>query len=161
MTALTQALSNPARDLLVLLDIVFHGVVGYTAVYYLTDFPPRWGLVGGLVPNLDLPLSLWFAFPLVHRGIFHTVFFLAVLLLALFSLGIDRRAIGAFGVGYLFELATDTLETTRGVMWLYPLSTHHFAYPPPVSEYLWLPVAFGAVVVLLAAAVRGSPRRSD
>ena len=116
MIASTAELANVPHDLLVGLDLILHMLVGYVIVQYLTDLPPMWGAWGGLIPNLDLPLGLWFQPPLVHRGLIHTPLFMIVLGGVLLAIGIQWQQIAAFIIGHLAELGFDTIEGTDGIM---------------------------------------------
>ncbi|MFB6164329.1 MAG: metal-dependent hydrolase [Haloarculaceae archaeon] len=149
MVASSPAFGTAAHELLVGLDVVLHALVGYLLVQYLTPWPPTWGALGGLVPNLDLPLGLWFQPPLVHRGLVHTPLFMLVVAGALLAGGVQRRRVAAFAVGYLAELGFDTVEGTDGIMWTYPLSSHHYASPLPVSDAYWIPPLFVVALALV------------
>jgi len=130
-------------------DFCLHVVVGYTAARLLFG---RWGWVGaigGTVPNLDWFIAQWTALPIAHRGLFHTPFFLVAVVAGGRLLRIDAPILAGFAVGYLLELATDTFEGYRGIMWLYPLSPARLLVAIHVPELYWGTAVFLACGTLL------------
>lgn len=102
--------------------VATHAVVGYAVGAVVLD-EPAWGLLGGVVADVDLLFPLALEWPLVHRGVTHTA--LAAVVLATLTSRWRRRAGMAVGVGYASQLAIDA-TTPAGVPLLYPLSTARF-----------------------------------
>lgn len=134
------ALDLPVGDHALFLWAVFatHALVGYTLGAVLFD-EPGWGLVGGVVADVDLLFPLVWEWPLVHRGATHTALAAAVVGLAV-GRG-DRTAGLAVGTAYASHLAIDA-TTAAGVPLLYPLSTRHLGvdvegHSPAATLLLW------------------------
>jgi len=132
---------------------VLHLVVGYGLVYLLTDWDPRWGAIGAILPDLDL-ISYAVEVPEIwaHRGLLHTPFFLLMLVGLCLVLGWEKRRIAPIVLGYLSHLLIDW-TVPWGIMWLYPLSRQHFVLRDPTLHDtlptigLWL-LLFGAILSL-------------
>lgn len=146
---------TPSHQLYLLVAVLTHGLVGYAVVRGLTRYPPAAGVVGAVLPDVDLLLGPWLAGPLVHRGAIHTPAALAVVGGGALLLGVSRRRLAAFAVGFLTHLVLDS-GTGAGVMWLFPASTARVALDLPVHGLL------GTAVLWLAslAIVRFGPRSS-
>lgn len=150
---------TPSHQLYLLAAVLTHGVVGYAVVRGFTDYPPAAGVVGAVLPDVDLFFGPVLAVPLVHRGAIHTPAALAVVVGGALLLGAPRRVLAAFGVGFLTHLVLDS-GTPAGVMWLFPASTVRVAFDLPVHGLagtvgLWLAslvvVSFGPRLVRSAA----------
>jgi len=86
-------------------------------------------LIASALPDIDShkskvgkkikPLSFLINIFLGHRGIFHSLFLLILILL--FIMLINYEITAAFFIGYLSHLVLDSL-TPEGVMFLYPFS---------------------------------------
>ena len=86
-------------------------------------------LIASVLPDIDSykskigkkvkPLSFLINIFLGHRGIFHSLFLLILILL--FIMLINYEITAAFFIGYLSHLVLDSL-TPEGVMFLYPFS---------------------------------------
>lgn len=134
-----------------LLATAIHLVLGYLAVDYLTPYPPRYGLVGGLIPDLDVALKLVeTTFPFVHRGITHTPAFLAVLILGMWMLGVSEATLHGVGIGGMLHLLVDT-ASGWGVMWFWPARTTRVLLPLSLNarRTLLVLVAVSLAVILL------------
>jgi inner membrane protein len=90
------------------------------ALAYLLRMPRLPMAIGGIAPDLDVLLQE--SFPLVHRGIVHTPFFLAVSVVLLFLISENWLAY-SFGAGFLAHLLLDVI-TPVGIPLLYPLQTY-------------------------------------
>ncbi|WP_410767349.1 metal-dependent hydrolase [Haloferax sp. DFSO60] len=106
--------------------IATHAVVGYAIVRVLTPAPPLVGLIGGVAPDVDLYFGRLWEFPLVHRGVVHTPFLLGVLLAVLLFAGVRKWVALGFGLAFFSHLVIDSFTKT-GILWLYPVSSHHFS----------------------------------
>lgn len=127
-----------------------HALLGYTLGHVLFG-RPRAGVVGGLLADSDLVLSVFLGGPFAHRGVTHSA--LAAGLEAALAARSDRRVGGAVGAGYLSHLAVDA-TTPMGIMLAYPLSTASASvvlsgHAPPATAALW-----GVCLVTLLAARR-------
>jgi inner membrane protein len=87
------------------------------AIAYILRFPKVPAAIGGIIPDLDVLLQG--DFPLMHRGIVHTLFFMAVCMVFLY-LVMDSPTTFAFGTGFLSHLLLDIITPT-GILLLYPL----------------------------------------
>ena len=87
------------------------------AIAYLLRLPKLPAAIAGIIPDIDMLLQ-W-EFPLTHRGIIHTPFFLMVSVVLLYLVA-DKPTTFAFGAGFLAHLLTD-LITPAGILLLYPL----------------------------------------
>lgn len=106
-----------------------HALVGVTVGAVLIDRPLAGGL-GGVVADFDLLFPGVLGWPLVHRGLTHSLLVALVATGVVFAL--HRRAGIAFGAGYATQLAID-LTTPQGVPLLYPFG--------PASIQVQLPIA--------------------
>jgi inner membrane protein len=108
---------------LVAVEPATHAVIGYTLGALLFDRPVA-GTVGALVADADFLFPATLAWPVVHRGLAHS---LPVAGLAVgCALAVDRRVGAAFGVGYASHLLVDTTSAT-GVPWLFALTETRFS----------------------------------
>jgi len=138
----------------VLAAVLTHALVGYTLVSLLDTSSPLAGLVGAVLPDIDLLFAPAWSFPFVHRGLTHTPLCGAIVtgsiwLGAKWSSGQQSRPIrGGRGlptallVGYGSHLLLDSL-TVSGVPWLYPMSTVRLGVAAEIhgleaSLLLWL-----------------------
>ncbi len=115
------------------------------ALVYVMGFPVVYGMVGAVLPDVDILSGAWF--PFAHRGALHTPV-AAVTLAAVLYLGTGRRDVAAAtGLGVLSHLFLDTF-TYSGVMWLYPrTSTYSLELIPYDSVLANLGIAAFAVLV--------------
>lgn len=111
----------------VLMAVLTHSVVGYTLVSLWRGSEPVAGLVGGILPDIDLLFPPAWQFPFVHRGLTHTPVACGLVAGAVFAATGRRTVSIGIATGYLAHLVIDTL-TESGVMWLYPLSTMSYAF---------------------------------
>ncbi|MDY6768535.1 MAG: metal-dependent hydrolase [Candidatus Nanohaloarchaea archaeon] len=100
--------------------IGFTHLVFALALTYLLQFPVVYGMVGGMLPDIDILMS--YGFPFTHRGIMHTPLAAAVFAAALYLVSGRRSPAAALGTGYVAHLFLDTF-TYSGIMWLYPVET--------------------------------------
>lgn len=131
----------------VLLAVLTHAAVGFTLAAVLTDNHPVAGVVGAVLPDVDLLFAPAWEFPFVHRGLTHTPLFGALVVAGVLVAGPLRWAGPGAALGYLSHLLVDTL-TASGVVWLYPLSTASYAVDASVHS-----VERGAVVWMLLVVV--------
>lgn len=134
----------------VLVAVLTHGLVGFALVSLWRGGNPVAGLLGGLLPDIDLLFPPGWPYPFVHRGLMHTPLAGGIVVGALF-VSIRRRREGIAGavavavaVGYLSHLAIDTL-TASGVAWLYPVITTSYAvdleaHTAPPGVLIWTAV---------------------
>jgi inner membrane protein len=87
------------------------------AIAYILRLPRIPAAVGGILADIDVILQ--YDFPLIHRGIMHTPFFVAVSIVFLYLI-LDKPTTFAFGAGYLSHLLMDII-TPVGILLLYPL----------------------------------------
>lgn len=117
----------------VFLAAMLHAATGYLFVSVLTPYAPRYGLLGGLIPDLDIVfLVLGTSSPFVHRGITHTLFFLLALILVLWLSRVREDAIHGIGIGVGVHLIFDTISGW-GVMWFWPLHDARVFLPLQVN----------------------------
>lgn len=131
-----------------------HAIVGYTLGDRLFERP--WaGTAGALVADVDLVFPASVGWPVVHRGITHTLLVAAVATVAVLSY--RRTAGGAVGVGYASHLLVDS-TTPKGVPVLYPLVEHHVYLDLPTTAHsLVLTVVLWAGCVLVLRRARSVP----
>jgi inner membrane protein len=134
----------------VLRAVFTHAVIGFTLAYGYSRSVGWAGVLGAVVPDIDLLFSPAWQSPFVHRGLTHTPFLGGVVVAALLVTGRRRVALGV-AIGFLSHLVLDSL-TKSGVMWLYPLSVHHFAFD--ISVHSLGPTLVIWTVVLAVVAVR-------
>lgn len=151
---ITTVLNSPVKDMIVLIDIPLHMLVGYLLVGFLTNRDPKWGAIGGLLPNIDLLFDIWprNAPLLVHRGLLHTPFFLLLVVTGIYIVGKVkgfnvRKVVGPLAIGYLAELLLDLFEGHEGVMLAYPVQTLHYSIPVPHMDF-WVPLLFVEALIL-------------
>ena len=146
---------TPNHQIYLAVAVLTHGLVGYAVVRGLTGYPAVAGALGAVLPDVDLFVGAVLAVPLVHRGAVHTPAALAVVGGGALLLGVSRRRLAAFAVGFLTHLVLDS-GTGAGVMWLFPASTARVGLDLPVHGLL------GTAVLWLAslAIVRFGPRSS-
>ncbi|WP_332897281.1 MULTISPECIES: metal-dependent hydrolase [unclassified Haladaptatus] len=114
--------------------IATHGLVGYVLVRTLTTAPPAVGIQFAIVPDIDLFFYHVWSFPLVHRGLLHTPVFLGLLSGVLLLVGTPRRIVLALGIAFGSHLVIDSF-TNAGILWLYPLTTEHYAYDINIHSF--------------------------
>lgn len=117
--------------------IATHALIGYTVGEALFARPAG-GTAAAIVPDADLllPALPW---PLVHRGLTHTVLAAAVAIAV--AARYDRRLAGAVGAGYLSHLLIDA-TTAAGVPLAYPLVAGRVGVPgqahaPTATLAIW------------------------
>lgn len=132
--------------LYVLAAVLTHAVVGYTLVSLLDSAPPLAGLVGAILPDIDLLFAPAGSFPLVHRGLTHTplcgaavtgaIWLGAYSRVSKYSLKIPsgQAVPTAIVVGYGSHLVLDSL-TVSGVPWLYPLSVVQYGVDAEIHGF--------------------------
>lgn len=148
--------------LYVLFAVLTHAMVGYVLVSVMPE-PARFtGVVGAVLPDVDLLFAPAWSFPLVHRGLTHTPVFGAALVVAVGvwdSHQSGRRASSpyrqlrrpaAMTLGYGSHLVVDSF-TASGVPWLYPVSTASYGLDLGIhgvefSAILWLTFGTGYLV---------------
>lgn len=140
--------------LYVLAALLTHALVGYTLVSLLDTSSPLAGLVGAVLPDIDLLFAPAWSFLFVHRGLTHTPLCGAVVtgiiwLGARWTSGQQSLQIsGGRGLptallfGYGSHLLLDSF-TVSGVPWLYPMSTVRLGVDAEVHGFeasllLWL-----------------------
>jgi inner membrane protein len=104
--------------------VVTHALVGFTLTSVYTRSNALAGVVGAVLPDVDLLFSPAWQFPFVHRGLTHTPM-LAAFVVAPLVVGRRYRSALGVAVGYLSHLVVDSL-TQSGIMWLYPVATTPF-----------------------------------
>lgn len=108
-----------------------HALVGLTVGALLADRPFA-GAIGGLLADADFLIPPALGWPLVHRGLTHTLLF-AVLVTAL--LLYRHRAVGiAFGGAYSTQLGID-LTTAQGIPLLYPFGLASTRVQLPIAGH--------------------------
>lgn len=133
-----------------------HALVGYTLGAVLLD-APRTGLLGGLAPDVDFLFPAALTWPLVHRGLTHSL--LALVCLSILAAAwarqrplvgrrerrsaanLDWRVAAALCVGYLSHLVIDA-TSPLGVPLAYPLASTRASVPlgghsPTATAALW------------------------
>ncbi len=122
--------------------IATHGLLGLALGAVLVDRPVA-GLVAGLFPDADFLLPAALEWPLVHRGLTHTLL-LCGAAIATVAVVADRRTAGAVAAGYASHLLID-VTTPKGIPYLYPLvpeRLHHdpgiAGHAPTVTLLLWV-----------------------
>jgi inner membrane protein len=120
---------------LVAVALATHAVVGYTLGALLFD-RPLVGAAGALAADVDLLLPDGLGWPLVHRGVTHTLLAGGISTAAVLSRG--RRTASAFAVGYASQLLVDT-TTPKGVPWLYPLTDTNVYVDLPTTGHSPVP----------------------
>lgn len=140
--------------LYVLAAVLTHALVGYTIASQLHDSLPLAGLIGAVLPDIDLLFTPTWSFPLVHRGLTHTPLCGAVVTGVIWlgtkwtlgkqSLPISsgRRLSTAMFLGYGSHLVLDSF-TVSGVAWLYPISPVRYGVEAEIHGFeasllLWL-----------------------
>ncbi|MDY6765958.1 MAG: metal-dependent hydrolase [Candidatus Nanohaloarchaea archaeon] len=88
------------------------------ALVYLLGLPVVYGMVGGVLPDIDLLMEA--GFPFTHRGIVHTPIAASAVAAALFLATGKQRPPASLLIGYLSHLFLDTF-TYSGVHWFYPV----------------------------------------
>ncbi len=116
------------------------------AVAYLLRIPRLPAVIGGTIADLDVLLD--YGFPLEHRGIVHTPFFMMVCVVFLF-LAFGSSLSFSFGTGFLSHLLLDAI-TPAGIMLLYPLPVFFTLNLAPYSS-LW--ANLGIILASLGAII--------
>jgi inner membrane protein len=111
---------------------------------YILRLPRIPAAIGGVIPDLDLLLQ--FGFPLTHRGIVHTPFFLAVCIVFLYLL-VDSSTTFAFGAGFLSHLLLDIINPS-GILLFYPLPVY---YTLNLAPYNNIVANLGIIILSLVA----------
>ncbi|WP_202614470.1 metal-dependent hydrolase [Halostella litorea] len=119
--------------------VATHALVGYALGERLADAPLA-GLVGGVLADADFLLPAAWGFPLVHRGLTHTLLALAAVTALVTAVAGRRQGLG-FGGAYAAHLAIDA-TTPMGVPLLYPLSAEYLGvvlggHAAPATAVLW------------------------
>ncbi|HKZ49989.1 MAG TPA: metal-dependent hydrolase [Candidatus Nanoarchaeia archaeon] len=100
-------------------------------------------LIGTSLPDIDLKL------PVKHRGIFHTIWPVVIILIANFFLSqYIPFSIAALAFGYGVHIATDAL-TPRGVSPIWPLHKQRIRGPIRTGSMLELGIASAVLVAIL------------
>ena len=114
------------------------------AIAYLLRLPKMPAAIAGVIPDIDMLLQ--YDFPLEHRGIIHTPFFLLVCVVFLY-LVMDKPTTFAFGAGFLSHLLLD-LITPVGILLLYPLPIY---YTLNLAPYNNIAANLGIILASLGA----------
>lgn len=108
-----------------------HALVGLTVGALLADRPFA-GAIGGLLADADFLFPPALGWPLVHRGLTHTLLFAGLVTAILLY---RHRAVGiAFGSAYGTQLGID-LTTSQGIALLYPVGPEPIQVPLPVAGH--------------------------
>jgi inner membrane protein len=102
------------------------------AIAYLLRLPRMPAAIAGVIPDLDILLQD--DFPLMHRGIVHTPFFLLVGIVLLYLVA-DKPTTFAFGAGFLSHLLLDVI-TPAGILLLYPIPVFYTLNLAPYNNIL-------------------------
>ena len=102
------------------------------AIAYLLRLPKMPAAIAGVIPDLDILLQG--DFPLMHRGIVHTPFFLLVSIVLLYLVA-DKPTTFAFGAGFLSHLLLDVI-TPAGILLLYPIPIFYTLNLAPYSNII-------------------------
>ncbi|MFB6294752.1 MAG: metal-dependent hydrolase [Candidatus Nanohaloarchaea archaeon] len=117
------------------------------ALVYLLRLPVVYGMVGGVLPDVDIMLDA--AFPFTHRGIVHTPVAAGTVSLAVFLASGRRDVAGSLFAGYLSHLFLDTF-TYSGVHWFFPVrrtvSFELVGYADPVANLGIMALSIALVV---------------
>lgn len=135
--------------LYVLLAVVTHAAIGFTLAAVLTKHRPAAGVVGAVLPDVDLLFDPAWGFPLVHRGLTHTPLFGGFVVGVVVAAPAVRRAGPGVAVGYLSHLLVDTF-TQSGVAWLYPITETNYAVDASVHAVERAPVVWALLLGTLA-----------
>jgi inner membrane protein len=114
------------------------------AIAYLLRLPKLPAAIAGVIPDIDVLLQ--YDFPLEHRGIIHTPFFLIVCVVFLYLIA-DKPTTFAFGAGFLSHLLLD-LITPVGILLLYPLPIY---YTLNLAPYNNIAANLGIILASLGA----------
>lgn len=155
------SLSVPGPDHLAYLAfaVATHAAVGYALVSAFTERAPRAGVVGAVLPDVDLLFPLAWAFPLDHRGLTHTLAFAAIVAAAFALARVPRWSARAAAVGLSSHLLVDSF-TKSGVAWLYPFATDRLAVAASIHSGWGAALLWGVVAVALLAG-RRSPDAAE
>jgi inner membrane protein len=128
--------------------IATHGLLGLALGAVVFDRPIA-GLVAGLFPDADFLLPATLSYPLVHRGLTHTLLIFAVAVALVAALA-DSETVGAVTAGYASHLVVD-VTTPKGIPYLYPAVTGRLYHDPgigghdPVVTVVFWVVCLGAL----------------
>ena len=114
---------------------------------YLTRFPRIPAAIGGVIPDLDYIMD--YDFPFSHRGLVHTLAFMALSMILVYLISRRTGITLGFGVGFLSHLFLDSLNPT-GIAWLYPTTATFFSLN---LAYFNNPVANLGIISLSLASV--------
>lgn len=109
----------------VVVAVLTHAVVGISLTDAARRSNPVAGLVGAVLPDIDLLFPPGWPFPFVHRGLTHTPFLAGVVVGVLLLAWPDRRVPVGVAIGYCSHLLIDTF-TAEGIMWLFPGLTRSY-----------------------------------
>lgn len=112
--------------------IATHGLLGLTLGALLFDRPAV-GLLAGVVPDADFLLPGMLPYPVVHRGVTHTLVALVVVV-AVLAVFADSDRTGAVGVGYSSHLLVD-VTTPKGIPLVYPLISQRLHLDPGIAGH--------------------------
>lgn len=112
--------------------IATHGLVGLALGAVLFDRPVA-GLVAGLAPDADFLLPAALGWPFVHRGLTHTLVFVAVATALVVAVA-DRDTGPAVATGVGSHLLID-VTTPKGIPYLYPLVAERLHHDPGISGH--------------------------
>lgn len=151
------SLSGPGLEHLayLLFAVVTHAAVGYALVSAFTDRSPRAGVVGAVLPDIDLLFPLAWTFPFDHRGLTHTLAFAAAAAAVVALARRPRWSARAAALGLCSHLLVDSFTKT-GVAWLYPLTTERVAVAASIHSGWGAALLWGFAALAVAAG-----RRSD
>lgn len=141
--------------------VLTHAMIGYTIVSAMREPAPIAGVVGAILPDVDLLFAPAWSFPLVHRGVTHTPLCGAVIVVCvgiwqysrssprLSSLYLFSPLPKAVTLGYGSHLIVDSF-TASGVPWLYPITAVGYGIDAGIhgveaSLILWLACTFHVV----------------
>lgn len=155
--------SFPSHHAFLAVAVATHAVVGYALGSLLLGggsaraarTAGAAGAVGAVLADLDLLFPPSWGWPLVHRGLTHTL--LAAGVCTAVVAARHRRLGAAVGVGYASQLLLDA-TTPTGVPLLYPLVDHSVHLPAPVGAHAPLPTALLWLACLAALALRAAGR---
>jgi len=120
--------------------IATHALVGLALGAVLFDRPVV-GLLAGVAPDADFLLGDAFSYPLVHRGLTHTLLALVVVVAVLGALArsecftlLDGTIVGAVGAAYGSHVLID-VTTPKGIPLVYPLLTERIYLDPGIGGH--------------------------
>lgn len=100
---------------------LLHALVGAAFIWVFTPYDPKWGAIGGIIPDLDVVFRfIDTQAPFVHRGITHTLFFIGLVVLVMWMVRTPEGTIHGVAWGMGLHLIFDTISGW-GVMWFWPI----------------------------------------